>query len=154
MATLLRVSHFRVDDQLCFALYDAARAIVGRYREGLGELGLTYTQYLVLLRLWERSPLTVADLGHALNLDSGTLSPLLKRLEAQGLVTRRRLPQDERSVEVAVTAAGHDLKPLARRVQVDVEKATGLDSEGITALREDLHALAAELRGTNDDLSA
>ena len=81
------------DDQLCFALYDASRAIVGRYREGLAELGLTYTQYIVLLRLWESSPLTVAELGDALNLDSGTLSPLLKRLETQGLVTRRRPPR-------------------------------------------------------------
>ncbi|QIK64989.1 MarR family transcriptional regulator [Nocardioides sp. HDW12B] len=148
------MTRFRVDDQLCFALYDASRAIVGRYREGLAQLGLTYTQYLVLLRLWETSPLTVADLGDALNLDSGTLSPLLKRLETQGLVTRRRLPTDERSVEVAVTSAGRDLKPLARRVQVDVENATGLDGESITALRDDLHELAAELRGENDELSA
>lgn len=148
------MTRFRVDDQLCFALYDASRAIVGRYREGLAELGLTYTQYLVLLRLWETSPLTVADLGDALHLDSGTLSPLLKRLEAQGLVTRRRLPTDERSVEIAVTQAGRDLKPLARRVQVDVENATGLDGDGIAALREDLHGLAAELRGETEELSA
>ncbi|WP_309649226.1 MarR family transcriptional regulator [Nocardioides sp.] len=148
------MTRFRVDDQLCFALYDASRAIVGRYREGLAEIGLTYTQYIVLMRLWETSPLTLGELGDALHLDSGTLSPLLKRLEAQDLITRRRPPEDERTVEVALTVAGRDLKARARRIQVDVERATGLSTESVAALREELHGLAAQVRGENDELIA
>ncbi len=145
------MTRFRVDDQLCFALYDASRAVIGRYREGLDGIGLTYTQYIVLMRLWERSPLTLGELGDDLHLDSGTLSPLLKRLEAQDLVTRRRPPEDERTIEVGLTPAGRDLKARARRVQMDVERATGMDTETIAALREQLHGLAAQVRGENDD---
>lgn len=137
---------FRVGDQLCFALYDASRAVVGRYRTGLERIGLTYTQYLVMMLLWERSPQPVHSLGEGLNLDSGTLSPLLKRLEAQGLVSRRRLPEDERNVEIALTSSGRDLRARARRVQVDVERATGLDTEAVASLRKQLHVLAAQLR--------
>lgn len=148
------MTRFRVDDQLCFALYDASRAIVGRYREGLAGIRLTYTQYIVMMRLWETSPLTLGELGDALHLDSGTLSPLLKRLETQGLITRRRPPEDERTVEIALTVAGRDLKARARRIQVDVERATGLSTESVAALREELHGLAAQVRGENDELTA
>lgn len=146
------MTRFRVDDQLCFALYDASRAVVGRYREGLADIGLTYTQYIVMMLLWERSPLTLGELGDGLHLDSGTLSPLLKRLETQGFVSRRRPPEDERTVEVALTPAGRDLKTHARRVQVDVERATGLSPRAVAALREELHGLAAQLR--DDELTA
>jgi DNA-binding MarR family transcriptional regulator len=91
-----------LDDQLCFALYAASRAVTARYRPLLDELGLTYPQYLVMLVLWEQDSISVRDLGHALQLESSTLSPLLKRLEASGLLRRERRPEDERSVALAI----------------------------------------------------
>ena len=94
-----------LDEQLCFALYAAQRAVTAAYRPLLDELGLTYPQYLVLLVLWERGETTVKELAAALRLDYGTLSPLLKRLEAAGLVRRERAAHDERSVLVACTGA-------------------------------------------------
>jgi DNA-binding transcriptional ArsR family regulator len=92
-----------LDDQLCFALYAASRAVTARYRPLLDELGLTYPQYLVLLVLWEQDSISVRDLGAALQLESSTLSPLLKRLEAAGLLRRERRPDDERSVAIRLT---------------------------------------------------
>src|SRR5215471_21059668 len=102
-----------LDEQLCFALYAASRAVTQRYRTLLEELGLTYPQYLVMLVLWEQGPATVKSLGDALQLDYGTLSPLLKRLAASGLVERKRRSEDERSVEVSLTPAGEELKTRA-----------------------------------------
>ncbi|MBN9268669.1 MAG: MarR family transcriptional regulator, partial [Mesorhizobium sp.] len=88
----------RLDQQLCFALYSASGLMTKLYRPLLDPLGLTYPQYLAMLALWERAPSTVGELGEALGLDSATLTPLLKRMEAGGLVTRRRDPEDERRV--------------------------------------------------------
>ena len=105
-----------LDDQLCFALYAAQRAVTAAYRPLLDELGLTYPQYLVMLVLWETDGLTVSELGQRLSLDSGTLTPLLKRLEAAGLVNRLRAVQDERRVHIHLTAAGRKLKARAARV--------------------------------------
>src|SRR3954469_18437946 len=98
-----------LDQQVCFALYTATRAVTARYRPLLDELGVTYPQYLVLLALWERDARTVKDLGAALQLDSSTLSPLLKRLEAGGLVARERRADDERSVLIRLTPDGDRL---------------------------------------------
>src|SRR5450432_3856858 len=94
-----------LDEALCFALYSASRALTGFYRPQLDELGITYPQYLVLLALWERDGVAVRALAERLRLDYGTLSPLLKRLQAAGLITRERRAEDERSVSVALTAA-------------------------------------------------
>ena len=105
-----------LDSQLCFLVYRLHRALNERYRPVLGDLGLTYPQYLVMLVLWENDGLSVGDLGGRLHLDSGTLSPLLKRMEAAGLVTRTRLADDERSVRVALTAGGRDLRARAAHV--------------------------------------
>lgn len=99
-----------LDRQLCFALYAAQRAMTRRYRPVLEPLGLTYPQYLVLLALWERDGVRVRDLGERLFLDSGTLTPLLKRLQARGLVDRRRDPADERVVRVHLTEQGRALR--------------------------------------------
>src|ERR1700760_184097 len=96
----------RLQEQLCFAAYTASRALTGRYRTGLDEIGLTYSQYLVMMALWEHGPVTMGFLCQELHLDSGTLSPLLRRLEALGRLTRHRRPADERTVEVAPTAEG------------------------------------------------
>ncbi|WP_059387987.1 MarR family winged helix-turn-helix transcriptional regulator, partial [Arthrobacter sp. Hiyo1] len=96
----------RLDRQVCFALYSASKAATAVYRPVLDELGLTYPQYLVMLVLWENEPRSVRELGTELGLDSGTLSPLLKRLEAMGLVERRRSVEDERRVEIHLSDAG------------------------------------------------
>ncbi|MFE4450388.1 MarR family winged helix-turn-helix transcriptional regulator [Streptomyces sp. NPDC056796] len=116
-------------DQLCFALYAASRAVTARYRPLLDELGLTYPQYLVMLVLWERDAVSVRDLGAALQLESSTLSPLLKRLEANGLVRRERRADDERSVAVRLTGAGVDLEERARAVPLAIGDAMGLTPE-------------------------
>ncbi|MFE5816895.1 MarR family winged helix-turn-helix transcriptional regulator [Streptomyces sp. NPDC056479] len=115
-----------LDDQLCFALYAASRAVTARYRPLLEELGLTYPQYLVMLVLWEQDAISVRDLGTALQLESSTLSPLLKRLEAAGLLRRERRPDDERSVALRLTEAGAKLRDRASTVPPSIGDAMGL----------------------------
>jgi DNA-binding MarR family transcriptional regulator len=137
---------FTLDGQLCFALHSATRAIMAGYRQGLDEIGLTYSQYLVMLVLWERGAVTVGVLGETLHMDSGTLSPLLKRLEGRGAITRRRRPDDERVVEVGTTPAGEALRGPARQVQAGVAEATGLTTDELAGLRDQLGALADRLR--------
>ncbi|MCD2467023.1 MarR family transcriptional regulator [Streptomyces sp. MBT42] len=141
----------RLDHQICFSLHAATRAFNGVYREALKELGLTYPQYLAMLVLWEHGELPVKGIGERLRLDSGTLSPLLKRLEAAGYVERRRSPEDERSVTVRPTAEGAALKERARDVPRRIATATGLGLADIRDLRERLDALAARLDGVDPD---
>ncbi|MFF9277663.1 MarR family winged helix-turn-helix transcriptional regulator [Streptomyces griseosporeus] len=131
-----------LDDQLCFALYAAQRAVTAAYRPLLDELGLTYPQYLVLLVLWERGETTVKELTEALRLDYGTVSPLLKRLEAAGLVRRERAARDERSVLVACTGRAEELRERAARVPGALLAATGLEAQEVARLREELWRLA------------
>jgi DNA-binding MarR family transcriptional regulator len=131
-----------LDDQLCFALYAAQRAVTAAYRPLLDELGLTYPQYLVLLVLWERGETSVKELAGALRLDYGTVSPLLKRLEAAGLVRRERAAGDERSVRVACTGRGEELRERATCVPGALLEATALDSTQAARLREELRRLA------------
>ncbi|MFD3945747.1 MarR family winged helix-turn-helix transcriptional regulator [Streptomyces sp. NPDC058579] len=135
----------RLDHQICFSLHAATRAFNGVYRAALKELGLTYPQYLVMLVLWEHDELPVKRIGEHLRLDSGTLSPLLKRLEAAGYVERRRSPEDERSVTARPTEAGTALREKALGVPKRIAAATGLDLAEISALRTQLNALAARL---------
>lgn len=126
--------------QVCFALYAASRALTDVYRPILDEFGLTYPQYLVLLVLWERpddAP-TVSELGTELRLDSGTLSPLLKRLEGAGLVLRRRSARDERRVEVGLTEQGLALREQLCDVPLRIALATGLGIDELVALRDTL----------------
>jgi MarR family transcriptional regulator, organic hydroperoxide resistance regulator len=146
----MAVSTFTLNGQLCFAAHSASRALTAHYRRGLDEIGLTYTQYVVMLVLWERGPVGMGTLCEELHSDSGTLSPLLKRLEKQGLVTRRRGVEDERTLEIACTQAGLDLYEPARKVQAAVEDATGLDGPELAALREDLTLLASRLWASLD----
>src|SRR4051812_23403163 len=105
-----------LDRQVCFALAAASRAVIGLYRPVLQPLGLTHPQYLVMLALWERSPRRVRDIGDALLLDSATLSPLLRRLEASGLITRVRSAADERALDVELTEKGRELRAQAELV--------------------------------------
>lgn len=131
----------RLDTQLCFALYSASRRVTSAYREPLSKMGLTYPQHLVLLVLWEQGHRTVNQLGEALMLDSGTLSPLLRRMENAGFVTRRRSEQDERSVVVSLTDAGRTLEEDAAEMQENL-----LDSLGMSVRdRLALHGLAQKL---------
>jgi MarR family transcriptional regulator, organic hydroperoxide resistance regulator len=116
-----------LEDQLCFALYAASRALTARYRPLLDAVGLTYPQYLVMMLLWEDDHQTVGQLGARLSLDSGTLSPLLKRLTAAGLVTRHRRVEDERSVSIALTDAGRALREKADAISEEVIGALDLD---------------------------
>lgn len=106
----------KLKNQLCFPLYACSRKIISRYKPFLDEIGLTYTQYLVMLVLWEERTVSVKTLGERLYLDSGTLTPLLKKMETQGLVTRTRAKEDERSVLIAITDAGEALKQQALAV--------------------------------------
>jgi DNA-binding MarR family transcriptional regulator len=135
-----------LDRQVCFALYTAGHAVTARYRPLLDELGLTYPQYLVLLALWERDERTVKDLGAALRLDSSTLSPLLKRLEAAGLVARERRHDDERSVTVRLTAEGSALRTRAAGIPARLLCDGGLDPGELVELRDTLVRLTAALQ--------
>ncbi len=141
--------NLRLDHQLCVALYHASRAVIGCYRPGLDELGLTYSQYTVMLVLWEHERTTMRELGHLLHLDSATLSPVLKRMEQAGLLTRERDADDERVLNVSITAAGKRLQKPAGRVQQGVEQATGLSGSELADLRDRLNDLTARLRATD-----
>ncbi|MEU9342768.1 MarR family transcriptional regulator [Streptomyces sp. NPDC048278] len=134
-----------LDRQICFSLHAASRAFNGVYRVILKDLGLTYPQYLVMLVLWEQGDLPVKKLGEHLRLDSGTLSPLLKRLEAAGLVRRERSTRDERSVEVRLTEEGTALRERALEVPRRIVAATGFDVEEIRDLKTRLDQLTGTL---------
>ena len=140
-----------LDEQLCFALYSASRAVTRAYAPLLEPLGLTYPQYLVLLVLWERDGVPIKRLGERLALDSGTLTPLLKRLATQGLVERRRGEDDERIVRIHLTAAGRALRRKARKVPMELACRAGYDLASERAMRElvrlrdELTALARRL---------
>ncbi|MFJ8888834.1 MarR family winged helix-turn-helix transcriptional regulator [Streptomyces sp. NPDC102402] len=138
----------RLDHQVCFSLQAASRAFGGVYREALKGLGLTYPQYLAMMVLWEHGPLPVKTIGERLHLDSGTLSPLLKRLESAGLVRRERSPEDERSVTVHLTEAGAGLRERALPVPRSVLEATGMSVQEVLALQETLGRLTASLGRT------
>ncbi|MFG3072218.1 MarR family winged helix-turn-helix transcriptional regulator [Streptomyces sp. NPDC048225] len=135
----------RLDQQICFSLNAASRAFGSVYRVVLKDLGLTYPQYLVMLVLWEHGELPVKKLGEHLRLDSGTLSPLLKRLEATGLVRRERSVRDERSVEVRLTGEGVALRERAVEVPRRIAAATGLDLAEIQDLGARLDRLTTAL---------
>lgn len=132
----------RLDNQLCFALYGAANRMTRLYRPLLDALGLTYPQYLAMLVLWEASPRTVGALGDALDLDSSTLTPLLKRLEAGGLVERARDPEDERRVIVALTDKGRALRDQAASIPEKLFCALDMPLETMGALRDQLKTVA------------
>ena len=137
----------QLDHQLCFALYSASLAMTKVYKPLLEPLGLTYPQYLALLLLWERDAQTVSELGERLFLDSGTLTPLLKRMEAAGWVIRERAADDERRVIVSLTAEGRDLRRLARAVPRQLAQATGCSADELTALTTRLQQLRSQLQG-------
>lgn len=133
----------KLSNQLCFPIYAAANAIQKAYRPHLKPLGLTYPQYLVMLVLWERDGLALGDIGRRLHLDSGTLTPLLKRLETAGHVTRRRADRDERVVLIGLTEAGRALKAQAEPIPFKLAEAMHLEPAQALALKDGLEALFA-----------
>ncbi|MGV9750384.1 MarR family winged helix-turn-helix transcriptional regulator [Nocardia farcinica] len=126
----------RLDRQVCFALAVANRSVLAVYRPLLEPLGLTHPQYLVMLALWERAPMSVKAIAEAIQLDSPTLSPLLKRLEAAGLITRERDPRDERNLQVNLTEAGAALRAEAERIPPAVVESLGVTIADLEELRE------------------
>jgi MarR family transcriptional regulator, organic hydroperoxide resistance regulator len=135
----------KLDNQLCFALYAATRAMTRTYRERLGPMGLTYPQYLVLIVLWENDGLTISQIGQRLLLDSGTLTPLLKRLEAAGVVTRNRREADEREVEIWLTDKGRDMQREAAGARELVVCRLAMTEAEIAGMRRELMALVDRL---------
>jgi DNA-binding MarR family transcriptional regulator len=140
-----------LERQVCFALAVANRSVLAIYRPILEPLGLTHPQYLVMLALWERSPRTVTDVSRTLQLEPATLSPLLKRLEANGLVTRARGADDERQVHIALTPAGRQLRAKAKKVPPAVIAKLGVDLDELDRLREALNRVAAAARVALED---
>lgn len=135
----------KLDDLLCFAVYSASHAFNRLYKPLLDELGLTYPQYLVMVTLWERDDRTVGEIGERLFLESNTLTPLLKRMEAAGLVSRSRDPADERQVRLQLTPEGRALIDKARQVPPCVLDATSLSSEEARRLTDQIAALRTSL---------
>lgn len=140
-----------LDHQLCFALYAASNAMTRLYRDRLEPLGLTYPQYLVMLLLWEQAraeagPHTVKTLGERLHLDSGTLTPMLKRMEQAGLITRSRAPEDERQVTIALTEQGSKLETAVAAAQREMACLLPLSRQDLARLRTELQGLAAGLQ--------
>lgn len=135
----------QLDHQLCFALYSTSLAMTKVYKPLLDELGLTYPQYLAMLALWEQDRLMVSELGTLLFLDSGTLTPLLKRLESHGLITRLRTAEDERRVYITLTAAGRKLKVKAAKIPDCILKASQCSLPELMALTQQVQALRQRL---------
>ena len=132
-----------LDRQVCFALAVASRTVISVYRPVLEKLGLTHPQYLVMLALWENSPRTVRDISSALMLEPATLSPLLKRLEASGLLTRTKSIADERALDVALTPAGRDLRAEAEKVPGTIVQKLGMDIAELEQTRDALTRMIA-----------
>ncbi|WP_290050646.1 MarR family winged helix-turn-helix transcriptional regulator [Amycolatopsis solani] len=147
------MASLRLDDQLCFGLYSASRAVTSLYRVVLDDLDLTYPQYLVMLALWEQDHRLVKELGAELNLDSGTLSPLLKRLQTAGLVVRNRQADDERSVRVSLSDTGKALREKAESIPDVIGTAMSLDDAGVARLRAELDRLTESVNAYREALA-
>ena len=131
----------RLENQLCFPLYACAREVVKKYKPFLDDIGLTYTQYVTMLVLWEKPEVTSKEIGERLHLDSGTLTPVIKKLADKGLVTRRRAPEDERNLVVALTDAGLALRDRAARIPGQMAGCVRLDPEDARTLYRILYQL-------------
>ena len=141
------MTQLTIPDMICFALYSANHAMQRVYQPLLSPLGLTYPQFLVLMALWAEDGQRVTDLGRALGLESNTLTPLLKRMEAQGLVGRARDREDERQVRVTLTPTGQALQAKAEGIGACIFEACGLDVQALTRLRDEITALRDRLAG-------
>ena len=137
--------NLKIDNQICFALYACSKEMIKQYKPLLEPLGITYTQYIVLLVLWERDNITVKELGEPLHLDSGTLTPLLKKLEVQGLIERLRSLGDERNVYIKLTKQGINLKEEALKIPEKMFCSTGMSLDEAISIHEQLKSLLKKL---------
>ena len=135
-----------LENQICFAVYSAAHAFAQAYKPHLDPMGLTYPQYLVMLLLWEQDGRSVNEIARPLHLDSGTLTPLLKRMEKAGLVIRKRDTKDERIMRIHLTDQGRSLQSRARAIPPAMLCASGLELDGLMALRDEIKVLGQNLR--------
>ena len=135
----------KLENQLCFPLYAAAKEVVRKYKPLLDELDLTYTQYITMMVLWEKESLNVKELGSILYLDSGTLTPLLKKLEAKGYVNRLRCKEDERNLIISITEKGVALKEQAANIPSEMTKWVNLSKEEIHAMYHSLYKLLSQV---------
>ena len=147
MRIIEKLDSIRLDNQLCFPLYACAKEIVRLYRKPLQPLGLTYTQYLVMMVLWEQGEMTEGDLGKRLHLDSGTLAPLLKRLEKQGLIHRSRLESNERKLLLTLTKEGERLKEKALSVPEEMNGCIPLSENELETLKTLLDKALLKMTG-------
>jgi DNA-binding MarR family transcriptional regulator len=143
-------SHLKLDNFLCFAIYSAANAVTRAYQPRLAALGLTYPQYLAMVVLWEKENQTVSAIGARLSLDSGTLTPLLKRLEAAGLITRQRDTVDERQVMIGLTDTGRAMKERAEAVPIAIGQAFGCTMDEAIGVRSELITMRDNLVASID----
>jgi MarR family transcriptional regulator, organic hydroperoxide resistance regulator len=143
-----------LENQVCFALVTAARNVVSIYRPVLEPLGLTHPQYLVMLALWERAPRTLSELADDLALEPATVSPLVKRLEAQGRITRTRRATDERALDIDLTPEGRALRAEALKVPAQIIARVGMDAAGLARLRDGLAPFAGRLADGPDTATA
>ncbi|TWI57358.1 DNA-binding MarR family transcriptional regulator [Pseudomonas duriflava] len=137
--------YFKLDQQLCFALYSTSLAMTKVYKPLLDAVGLTFPQYLMMLVLWENDGLPLKELARRLHQDSGALTPVVKRLEAEGYVTRRRSTEDERNLSIELTPAGRDLRAKAQEINGSVRLACAMNDEDMSQLRASLIALRKSL---------
>jgi MarR family transcriptional regulator, organic hydroperoxide resistance regulator len=142
---MARHENLALDHQLCFALYAATHALTRAYRDGLEQVGLTYTQYLVMMVLWEKDNVSVGTIAQRLDLDSATLTPMLKRLEIAGFISRKRNKDDERIVEISLTKLGDSLQEKITKIQHGVECKTKLNQDEFFELRATLHRLVSTM---------
>jgi MarR family transcriptional regulator, organic hydroperoxide resistance regulator len=149
----IRGDPLALERQVCFALVVASRSVLSVYRPLLEPMGLTHPQYLVMLALWERSPLSVREIGDLLQLDSPTLSPLLKRLAAAGVVTRERSGDDERRLQVDLTAKGRELRTMAEQIPPAVVARLGMELSELTSLHAALTKVISAARDVADSES-
>lgn len=134
-------------EQICFDLYAASRAVTAAYRPILAKLGVTYPQYLVLLALWEKDSRAVKEIADLLQLDHGTLTPLLRRMERSGLITRTRVATDARVVKVALTPRGDELRVHANKIHCAMKESMAIDGAGLAALQATLRHLTKSVHG-------
>lgn len=140
----------KLENQLCFSLYVCSKEIIRKYKPLLEPYGLTYTGYIIMMALWEEDEITIKDLGKKLFLDSGTLTPLLKKLEAQGYITRNRSQKDERNVYISLTKAGSVLQSKALSIPEELICNLGLDIKDGMRLLDELHKMMTTLVGSED----
>ena len=141
----MNYDHLKIENQLCFALYASSKAIIKMYKPLLDKLGITYTQYITLLVLWEKDNISVREIGHILHLDSGTLTPLLKRLETMGIIERIRDLKDERNVNIKLTQKGIEMKKEASSIPEKILCESNLSLNDALELKEKLKLLLNDI---------